>query len=357
MDMAETIELGRLAWNCMAEMDTDWLTLSFIFFNFSSSVGLIFLNKYLATHFGFTFVMFITACHFFVTFICMKVCANYGIFKPKTIRLTEVIPISLAFIGYVGFNNLSLIHNSIGFYQITKVMTTPMNAWIQLQFFGVALHNHLKLTIIPICFGVAMALGGDLELNFLGATYALLGLISSSMYQIWVKSKQKDLGVNAFQLLLYQAPVAATMVLAMIPFVEQLHSTVDAEGELLAVGLLDYDWSVGVIAILALSCMAAFCVNLSIFLVIGRTSPVTYTVTGHGKTCAILICGILFFGEEYNTQKIVGCLLAVFGIVAYTHLKLKIQEGWDSYASKETHVSSGGEEDIILIKKELESSV
>lgn len=41
---------------------------------------------------------------------------------------------------------------------------------------------------------------------------------------------------------------------------------------------LQYRYSFGAIFAIALSCVLAYCVNLSTYLVIGRTSPVSYQV-------------------------------------------------------------------------------
>merc|ERR1719242_246576 len=81
-----------------------------------------------------------------------------------------------------------------------------------------------------------------------------------------------------------------------------------------------------VATVFAISCCFAFCVNLSIFLVIGRTSPISYNVLGHCKLIVILSFGILFFGDDTNTWRLTGMVLAVIGIVSYTHIKIEFQQ-------------------------------
>jgi solute carrier family 35 protein E3 len=62
-------------------------------------------------------------------------------FTVKHVSLVHIIPLSLSFTGFVVFNNLSLQANSLGFYQLMKVLTTPAVVAIQLVGFGVPLHN------------------------------------------------------------------------------------------------------------------------------------------------------------------------------------------------------------------------
>ena len=74
------------------------------------------------------------------------------------------------------------------------------------------------------------------------------------------------------------------------------------------------------------SALLAFLVNLSIFLVIGRTSPVSYNVLGHLKLSIILTSGYVIFGEQASIQKLVGVTFALVGIFWYTDLKLAASE-------------------------------
>jgi len=43
----------------------------------------------------------------------------------------DVLPITVCFCAFVVFNNLSLQYNSVGFYQLMKVLTTPIVVVLQ----------------------------------------------------------------------------------------------------------------------------------------------------------------------------------------------------------------------------------
>lgn len=79
--------------------------------------------------------------------------------------------------------------------------------------------------------------------------------------------------------------------------------------------------SSGAIIAILISSILAFLVNLSIFLVIGATSPITYNVLGHFKLTVILLMGFLVFGAVLDIRNIVGIVVTVGGVVWYTHLK------------------------------------
>jgi len=185
--------------------------------------------------------------------------------------------------------------------------------------FGVNPHWKLKVTLIPICIGVALATVNDLAANTTGTIFAWLGIISTSFYQIFVKSKQQDLGLDSYQLLFYQAPLSSVLVFLVSLLNEQSYGSE---------GWLHFDYSTILLCKIILSSILAFCVNLSIFFVIGKTSPISYNVLGHFKLCVILVFGFVVFGEDSNAYKVIGTIMAFFGVVVYTHFNLKVKSSW-----------------------------
>jgi solute carrier family 35 protein E3 len=149
--------------------------------------------------FGFPYATFTTACHFVVTYLGVLVCKYRGYYEPKKLNQCDVLSITIFFIGFVVFNNLSLNHNSVGFYQLMKVLTTPVIAMIQYLFFGETLHQNLQFALVFVICGVVMASVSDVEVNMIGSIYAALGIVSTSYYQIFVKKKQKELNASSFQ--------------------------------------------------------------------------------------------------------------------------------------------------------------
>ena len=68
-----------------------------------------------------------------------------------------------------------------------------------------------------------------------------------------------------------------------------------------------------------LSCLIAVSVNFSTFLVIGKTSPVTYQVLGHLKTCLVLGFGYTLLHDPFTERNIIGITIAVFGMGLYSY--------------------------------------
>lgn len=118
--------------------------------NLVSSISIVFTNKWIYVHYGFPNVS-LTCIHFLTTFLGLQLCAFAGVFSPKKLRIMDVLPLSLTFCGFVVFTNLSLQHNTVGTYQLAKVMTTPCVMFIHLYFYGRSYSHRVKLTVVCQC--------------------------------------------------------------------------------------------------------------------------------------------------------------------------------------------------------------
>jgi solute carrier family 35 protein E3 len=237
--------------------------------NVVSSIGIVLTNKWIFQHHKFTFGTLLTVVHFITTFGGLEFCRQLGMFQRKPIDIRAILGLCASFCGFVVLTNLSLQYNSVGFYQCAKVMTTPVIVAIQMMFYKTEFSMNIKSALAVVCVGVLIATVTDVELNLVGSIIAVAGVLVTSMYQIWVGTKQKDLDVDSMQLLYYQAPISAFGLLFFVPLLDDMTK------------LRAYEWNIPVIRDILVSCLLAFVVNISIFGIIGRTSPVVYNVVGY----------------------------------------------------------------------------
>ena len=281
----------------------------YIILNIFSAVGIVTANKWVFQIAEFTFGTVLTIIHFIVTFIGLEICARMGVFERKHIPLFEIIGLCLSFCAFVVLSNLSLQHNSIGFYQIIKVLTIPCVVLIQIVFYKISFSRFVLASLAITCIGVPVSGSADVQFNVFGCIIALMGVLTNSVYQVWIGTRQKELGANPYQLLYYQAPISAVILLFFAPFVDdfdQLH---------------EYQWSVSRVCYICISALLAFLVNISTFLVIGHTSTITYNVASHFKIVLVLITGFVVFHDPIIPQNILGIVVTLFGVVSYSYCK------------------------------------
>lgn len=280
----------------------------YLFLNAASSIGIVFTNKLVFQTYNFKYGTLLTFIHFVFTALGLEACRQFGVFEKKSVEIRKVLPLCLSFCGFVVLTNLSLVYNSVGFYQLMKVLTTPFIVFIQTVWFGETFSAKVKLSLSVICVGVAIATVTDAEANVLGTFFATSALLVTSMYQIWVGTKQRELECSGYQLLYLQAPISAVLLIPCIPVLDNLSTLTEMPSRATLVAI-------------TLSSVLAFLVNLSIFLVIGKTSPVTYNVLGHFKLCVILTLGFVAFGSHLDFKNGTGTLITLAGVFWYTHIK------------------------------------
>jgi solute carrier family 35 protein E3 len=237
--------------------------------------------------------------------------SKIGIFQQKSLPLASVIPLSASFCGFVVLTNLSLKYNSVAFYQMMKVLTTPIVAFIQFFGYGIEMKGKVKVALGLTCIGVLGATMEEVTVSVLGSSVAFISVFVTAMYQVLVGAKQKSLEADSMQLLSYQAPISAIMLLICCPFFENIHQ------------IMTFPYSSGLMITILSSSLLAALVNVSTFLIIGHTSAISYNVVGHCKLCLVLLFGFLAFDHQsLSLINLVGILIALCGIFSYSYIKL-----------------------------------
>ena len=75
----------------------------------------------------------------------------------------QMLPMAAAFVGYIVFWNLSLQLNSVGFYQLSKILIAPAIILIEAVWFK-KVPSRLELSAVGVlCLGVTLATVSDSE--------------------------------------------------------------------------------------------------------------------------------------------------------------------------------------------------
>jgi len=207
--------------------------------------------------------------------------------------------------------NLSLAFSSVTFYQVARIMLTPTVAVINFVLYRATLPRNAILALVPACVGVGLvsyydslpaASASVTTTSGLGVIFAFSGIFASSLYTVWIASYHRKLNMSSMQLLANQAPVAAILLLYVIPFVDvfPVWAEVPANRWLMVL----------------LSGLFASLINISQFFIIAQTGPVSSTVVGHVKTCTIVALGWMTSGRTIGDKSILGVITALGGIIA-----------------------------------------
>ncbi|KAJ8457880.1 hypothetical protein OPV22_030806 [Ensete ventricosum] len=275
-----------------------------------SSVSIVICNKALMSSLGFIFATTLTSWHLLVTFCSLHVALLMKLFEHKPFDRKAVLGFGVLNGISIGLLNLSLGFNSVGFYQMTKLAIIPCTVFLETVFLVKKFSRSIQLSLTILLLGVGIATVTDLQLNLLGSVLSLLAVVTTCIAQIMTNTIQKKFKVSSTQLLYQSAPYQALTLFISGPFLD---------GLLTNQNVFAFNYTPQVIIFIVLSCLISVSVNFSTFLVIGKTSPVTYQVLGHLKTCLVLAFGYVLLHDPFSWRNIFGILVAIVGMVVYSY--------------------------------------
>lgn len=275
-----------------------------------SSVSIVICNKALISTLGFTFATTLTSWHLLVTFCSLHIALWMKWFEHKPFDASSVMSFGILNGISIGLLNLSLGFNSVGFYQMTKLAIIPCTVLLETLFFRKKFSRSIQFSLTILLLGVGVATVTDLQLNALGSFLSLLAVLTTCVAQIMTNTIQKKFKVSSTQLLYQSCPYQAITLFIIGPFLD---------GLLTNQNVFAFAYTPQVLFFIVLSCLISVSVNFSTFLVIGKTSAVTYQVLGHLKTCLVLAFGYTLLRDPFSWRNILGILIAVLGMVLYSY--------------------------------------
>ncbi|KAG7420482.1 Solute carrier family 35 member E3 [Fusarium oxysporum f. sp. raphani] len=281
--------------------------------NVVATVLIVFTNKAIFSDKALKFMQLtFAAFHFTITWLALFVlsCERFAFFTPQGASFRQTAPLSIAMALNVVFPNLSLAYSTVAFYQIARILVTPVVAAMDYVLYKVTLPVRARIALLPACIGVGMVSYYDSRptnsainsTSDLGAIYAFAGVFFSSLYTVWIASYRRRLNMTSMQLLFNQAPISAFMLLYFIPFVDTFPAWTEV--------------SMNRWVFIALSSIFAVLINVSQFFIVAEMGPVTSTVVAHSKTCIIVAFDWLSSGRAVRDKCVIGLVMACLGITA-----------------------------------------
>ncbi|KAH0842385.1 Solute carrier family 35 member E3 [Fonsecaea pedrosoi] len=287
--------------------EKDAINVLCVLLNTVSAVAIVFANK-IDPQFR-KFQIGTAAWHFTATSVLLYVATlkPFSFFKPVRLAVRDVLPLSTLFVGFLVLGNLSLALNTVSFYQLAKIMTTPTVVAINFVLFGTRLPTPLLVAIMVSCLGVALTNVAMVSSNPTGSLVAIAAFVTTAFYQIWIGKKVHELDISAPALLLNQAPISVVMLLVLLPFTDTIPDFWTVDPKILATFLFSGILAAGL--------------NLSQFLIIGRLSALAFNVVSNAKNVIIIALGWYVAGQAPSIKDVLGVMLALGGAGAYSWLQ------------------------------------
>ncbi|XP_021769118.1 probable sugar phosphate/phosphate translocator At3g11320 [Chenopodium quinoa] len=286
---------------------------------YSSNIGVLLLNKYLLSNYGFKYPIFLTMCHMTACSLLSYIAIAWMKMVPmQTIRsrvqFFKIAALSLIFCASVVSGNISLKYLPVSFNQaigattpfftavFAYLMTFKREAWLTYA------------TLVPVVTGVIIASGSEPSFHLFGFLMCVAATaaraLKSVVQGILLSSEGEKL--NSMNLLLYMAPIAVVFLLPATLFMEE-----NVVGITLALARED----VRIVWYLLFNSSLAYFVNLTNFLVTKHTSALTLQVLGNAKGAVAVVVSILIFKNPVSITGMLGYSLTVLGVILYSEAK------------------------------------
>ncbi|CAL9163647.1 unnamed protein product [Musa hybrid cultivar] len=286
---------------------------------YSSNIGVLLLNKYLLSNYGFKYPIFLTMCHMTACSLLSYVAIAWLKLVPmqairSRLQFLKIAALSLVFCGSVVSGNVSLRYLPVSFNQAVGA-TTPFFTAVLAYLMTLRRESWITyITLVPVVTGVIIASGGEPSFHLfgfimcIGATAARA--LKSVLQGILMSSEGEKL--NSMNLLLYMAPIAVIFLLPTTLIMED-----NVVGITLALAKEDFK----VIWYLLFNSALAYFVNLTNFLVTKHTSALTLQVLGNAKGAVAVVISILIFRNPVSFTGMAGYTLTVVGVILYNESK------------------------------------
>ncbi|XP_034919620.1 UDP-URONIC ACID TRANSPORTER 1 [Populus alba] len=290
---------------------------------YSSNIGVLLLNKFLLSNYGFRFPIFLTMCHMsacailsYLSIVFLKI-VPLQVVKSRP-QLLKIATLSVVFCGSVVGGNISLRYLPVSFNQavgattpfftavFAYLMTFKREAWVTYA------------ALVPVVVGVIFASGGEPGFHLFGFIMCISATAArafkSVLQGILLSSEGEKL--NSMNLLLFMSPIAVLVLspaaLIMEPNVLDVTLELGRKHK--------YMW-----LLLLLNSTMAYSANLTNFLVTKHTSALTLQVLGNAKGAVAVVISIFIFRNPVTFVGIAGYSMTVLGVVAYGEAKRRFR--------------------------------
>jgi hypothetical protein len=305
----------------------------YLLFNFVSSVVITFINDAIFSRAEFGYPAWLCLNGFVATYLGCELMRWFSLVKPiqhqKPLMFEPNFALLVLVVGMSKtLNNASLKHNSMGFYQIFKLLVTPLVVLLEYCLDGRMLSSQRLFWLGCVCLFVLLSIRGDLQFSVVGAMWATIWVPFAALYKIQWSRVRKMYGCSTLSLMDAVMPYAIIFQLFLAPIVDPP-------------GIRDYHWTAEARMLVALSGLATFFVIFSGFLVIGNVNPLAHTLLSPMKTGCAMIFATLLYNVEYTTKQLFGAFGALITLAIYTHATItEREEGLLHPSSSQYHLVS-----------------
>lgn len=190
-------------------------------FNFGSALCTIVANKYALKVFPYPAAL--TAIHYALSWAAVVIALHLGLFERGTVIHEQrklFYSLVIAWATCNALSNASLEANSVGFYQLMKVLTTPIVVMVDFVWHGKVISSGKATLLVVACIGIGVATVSDVQLSARGSIIAFASIMFGVAQKTLNEHMQQRGGLSTMQLMLEAFPPMTLIAIVLVPIMD-----------------------------------------------------------------------------------------------------------------------------------------
>ena len=281
------------------------------FVNCSAAVSLIFLSRYLMRGCSFESVGCLALLHMVSTGAVAWSGAQHQVASSSVLLREKLF---FAFVSNMSLisMNLSLSFNSVGTYQISKILMIPTCALLEYLVDGKTVTTRGVAAMAVVMFGVGLATVSDVAANSAGLIAAFSGVVSASGTNVACSHISKKYNISASEFIMKTLPLQLGAMFAFGPVFDTF-----VRGDQPWVWVRNSNRAC--LFVIFLSCLLAAAVNISLVSCVKRYDASGFQILSHTKTVVVLCIGWASSNGANLIRQVFGACIAICGMILYSN--------------------------------------
>jgi hypothetical protein len=226
-----------------------------------------------------------------------------------------ILAFSVIFALNISIGNASLQRVSVNFNQVMRSLVPAFTIIFSL-FAGYSVSTHRILAVLPIVLGVGMACFGDMTYSSLGFVYTSLCVLLSAIKVVAAgEILTGTLKLHPVDLLGHLAPLAMMQCMALSLATGEIKDMISS-----GLGLDRKDMYP--IAVVLLSGIWSFSLNITSLMVNKLTSPLTLCIAGNVKQVLMIALSTIIFATPITRLNGWGIVVVLIGSSIYSYVSV-----------------------------------
>ncbi|KAK1413952.1 hypothetical protein QVD17_29689 [Tagetes erecta] len=269
----------------------------------------------------------------------------------RFVYFKSVVPIGFLYSISLWLSNSAYVYLSVSFIQMLKALMPVAVYTISILFKKDVFKSKTMTNMLSISFGVGIAAYGEAKFDMLGVALQLGAVVfeATRLVLIQILLTSKGISFNPITSLYYVAP-CCLMFLSVPWIVVEVPKLMKVSN--VSNGTNGLGFQVDYFVFLTNS-LCAFALNLSVFMLVGKTSALTMNVAGVVKDWLLIAFSWSVIKDTVTPINLFGYAIAFVGVGYYNHVKLQGLKAKEVEDKKRNHFDDecGKLEDEKLARK------